>query len=130
MKALVAFTLLLVPMLAAGPLEDFRWKKRVLVVTESSEPIGKELREAKAGLAERDVKVFVLSGEAIVGKAPDKELTAQLRERLKPKKEKPEVFLIGKDGNTVLRWDTAKFTAADLFAKIDSMPMRKDEMER
>lgn len=130
MKAVPFLILGLTSAILAGSLEDFRWKKRVLVVTESGESTGKELREAKAGLAERDVEVFVLQGAAGMGKVPDKGLAAQLIERLKPEKGKPEVFLIGKDGRTILRWKAAEFTSADLFSKIDAMAMRKDEMRK
>ncbi|MCW1917096.1 DUF4174 domain-containing protein [Luteolibacter sp. GHJ8] len=130
MKAVPILILGLTSTIFASSLEDFRWKKRILVVTQSDESIGKQLREGKAGLAERDVEIFVLQGEAGIGKVPDKELATQLRERFRPEKGKPEIILIGKDGKTVLRWEADKFTPSDLFAKVDAMPMRKDEMRK
>jgi hypothetical protein len=41
-----------------------------------------------------------------------------------------EVLLLGKDGQTILRWTADEFTITALFAKIDAMPMRKAEMQR
>jgi hypothetical protein len=39
-----------------------------------------------------------------------------------------EVLLLGKDGQTTVRWKAAEFTVEALFARIDAMPMRRAEM--
>jgi hypothetical protein len=40
-----------------------------------------------------------------------------------------EVFLVGKDGHTAVSSDKPR-CAEDLFARVDAMPMRQDEMRR
>jgi Domain of unknown function (DUF4174) len=40
-----------------------------------------------------------------------------------------EVFLVGKDGHTAVYSDKP-LSADDLFARVDAMPMRQDEMRR
>ena len=112
--------------MAAESLNDFRWKKRLLVVTGGPAALRTELSKQEAGLVERDVRVFILNEP---GKAPDKALAAELRDRLKIRDGVAEVLLLGKDGQTTLRWKADEFTIAALFAKIDAMPMRKAEMQ-
>jgi hypothetical protein len=112
--------------ITAETLNDFRWKQRLLVVTGGPAALRTELVKQEAGLIERDVRVFILNDPA---KAPDKALAAELRDRLKIRDGVVEVLLLGKDGQTTLRWKADGFTIAALFAKIDAMPMRKAEMQ-
>ena len=109
--------------MAAETLNDFLWKKRLLVVTGQPAATRASLDSSKAGLSERDIRIFFLSEPGI-----DPALARQLRERLKVRPGVEEVLLLGKDGRTTLRWKVGKFTIADLFANIDAMPMRKSEM--
>ena len=125
MKA-IHISMLLATAVSAETLADFRWEKRLLVVTRSTPAIQKMLAAEKAGLAERDLEVFVLDGP---GRPPGAALAKQLREKLKPRKDVPEVLLLGKDGQTTLRWKAADFTPAALYASIDAMPMRQREMK-
>jgi hypothetical protein len=111
--------------IVAETLNDFRWKQRLLVVTGGPAALRTELAKQEAGLVERDVRVFILDDPA---NAPDKALAAELRERLKIRDGVAEVLLLGKDGQTTLRWKADEFTITALFAKIDAMPMRKAEM--
>ncbi len=127
MKVCFVLLLCLVTPMLAETLADYQWKKRLLVVTEGSKELAAGLESSKAGLIERDVEVFVLRGPAGTGKVPSAELAKELRERLKVRAESSEVILLGKDGRTVLRWATGEFTVAVLFARIDAMPMRKQE---
>lgn len=114
---------------SAQALEDYQWKKRVLVVSHGNKELAAALAAATAGLVERDVEVFVLSGPLGNGKLPAAALALQLREHLKIQADTPEVVLLGKDGRTVVRWAARDFKVAALFATIDAMPMRKREMK-
>ena len=123
MKLLLISVFLAMSAPAAESLADFRWKKRLLVVTGDGATASKELTTAKQGLAERDVKVFFLNGPGM-----EEALAKSLRERLKVRAGVAEVLLLSKDGHTTLRWRVDEFNVAALFAKIDAMPMRKAEM--
>lgn len=110
---------------AQDPLAAHRWQARVLVV---SAPDGNDTRlraqraavsAARSGFAERDLVVV-----DAVGPGPE---AAALRRRLGLPEGAFRAVLVGKDGE-------AKITAAEpipperLFATIDAMPMRRDEM--
>jgi len=123
-KVLFAAALTISPLMAEEMLEDFRWKKRLLVVTQDSKPVEEKIAAARDELAERDVQVFFLKPEK-----PISALEKELRQRLKVNDEVAEVLLLGKDGRTTLRWKMADFEVKDLLRKIDSMPMRQKESE-
>ncbi len=112
----------------ADTISEFRWKKRLLVITEGDKRLAADLIGSKAGLAERDLEVFVLSGPIGCGKIPSALLGDELRKHLGIQNEFPEVILLGKDGHTILRWKAANFTMGKLFESVDAMPMRKREM--
>jgi hypothetical protein len=130
MKSVLCLMMLGVSLISAETLDDFKWKKRILVVTRSNAELEQVLKADHSGLGERDLEVFVLDGEPEVGKSPEPALAKELRTRLKVNDEIAEVLLLGKDGRTTLRWKLADFTTAKLFAAIDAMPMRKQEMKR
>jgi hypothetical protein len=123
-KILFAAALTISPLMAEEKLEDFRWKKRLLVVTQESKPVAEKIAGARDELVERDVQVFFLKPEK-----PVSALEKELRERLKVNDEVAEVLLLGKDGRTTLRWKMEDFEIADLLRKIDSMPMRQKESQ-
>lgn len=114
---------------AADSLKDFRWKKRLLVVTESSPALNTQLVGAKEGLAERDVEVFILRGVQGAWRTPPPALSKELEQRLKLDAQRAEIGLLGKDGMTTVRWTVEEFTTDALFAAIDAMPMRQKEMK-
>jgi len=126
MKFLAILLSLTVGESIGGELNDFRWKQRILVVTSSSLSLQVNLVKDEVGLLERDVRVFILDDPE---KAPSASLTAELKQRLKIRDGVDEVLLLGKDGRTILRWRAEEFTLPALFLKIDSMPMRKVEMQ-
>ncbi len=112
---------------AAGddPLAASRWTSRVLVVSAPG-PDDPGLRAQRAalgsvrgGLAERDLKVIEAIGHGAEA--------ATLRRRFNLPEDAFRAVLVGKDGG-------AKLTASEpippqtLFATIDAMPMRRDEM--
>jgi Domain of unknown function (DUF4174) len=113
---------------AQDKISDFQWQSRLLVVSGATQGIVELLESDEAGFEERDLKVFILSGEGLPEYAARPSLAKELESRLSPAKSKPMVYLIGKDGKTTLRWSLEEFTIAKLFASIDAMPMRKSEM--
>lgn len=127
-KVCLVLLMCLMTEVIAGTLAEYQWKKRLLVVTEGSKELAAGLESSKAGLIERDVELIVLNGPPGSGKVPSAALAKELRERLNVRAESPEVILLGKDGRTVLRWGVGEFTVAALFARIDAMPMRRQEM--
>lgn len=113
---------------AQDKISDFQWQSRLLVVSGATKETVEMLESDEAGFEERDLKVFILSGEGLPEYAARPSLAKELESRLSPAKDKPMVYLIGKDGKTTLRWSLEDFTIAKLFASIDAMPMRKSEM--
>ncbi len=113
---------------AQGKISDFQWEFRLLVVSGADDSIVEIFETEEAGLEERDVKVFILSGSGEKDYAAKPELAEEFKARLPPPSGKPMVYLIGKDGRTTLEWPLADFTVAKLYASIDAMPMRKREM--
>ncbi|OYX15212.1 MAG: hypothetical protein B7Z15_01300 [Rhizobiales bacterium 32-66-8] len=110
----------------AGPagLESYRWKARPLVVFAPSPTTPayvlqmEKLAAANAAVKERDMVVLSVTS------ASD-----PLRERLGVPADRFQVVLVGKDGHIAQRWsEPTKPTL--IFALIDRMPMRQDEMKR
>lgn len=110
----------------ASPLDEFHWKNRVLVVSAPvGDPAAGEQRRiyqaAAKGMSERQIVL----AEAL----DDGERSRQIRSKVSTDGRRFQVFLVGKDGNTALSSD--KPLSADyLFARVDAMPMRQDEMRR
>lgn len=110
----------------ASPLDEYRWKNRVLVV---SAPAGngaaKEQRQiyrsAAAGMSERQIVLAEAIG--------DNQRSRQIRSQVSASGKGFQVFLVGKDGHTALSSDKP-LSAEYLFARVDAMPMRQDEMRR
>jgi hypothetical protein len=113
---------------AQDSVDDFRWKDRLLVFSEGDQATLKKLAAEKADLAERDLKVYVLSGAGEEAHPVGEKLAEDFRERLAPPKSEPMAYLIGKDGRTTLKWKLRDFTFEKLYAAIDAMPMRRREM--
>lgn len=110
----------------AAPLNEFRWKNRVLVVVAplrdpAAEQQKRIYNSAAKGMSERAI---------VLSEADDgSERSRQIRTLLGADGERFQVFLVGKDGNTAISSD--KPLSADyLFGKVDAMPMRRDEMRR
>ncbi|MDP4001856.1 DUF4174 domain-containing protein [Methylobacterium sp. NEAU K] len=112
---------------AAGPLDAYRGRSRVLVLS-APDGADAELTAQRAGLgsvpggmAERDLVVLEAVGAGVEAQA--------LRARLALPAHGFRAVLVGKDGG-------AKLTAEEpipseaLFATIDAMPMRRGEMLR
>jgi hypothetical protein len=118
-------------------LAGYRWENRVLLVfapdVHSTLYLRQEemLLDAKPGLNERDVVVIsVLEDIVSTRERPAAPVSADdLRDAYDVVPHDFRVVLIGRDGGVKLRQDEP-ILAADLFALIDSMPMRKQEMGR
>jgi hypothetical protein len=110
----------------AAPLDQFRWKNRVLVVVA---PLGDHAAEEQRRIYNSAVKGMseraIVLNEALDGS----ERSRQIRSWLSADGGRFQVFLVGKDGNTAISSD--KPVSADyLFGRVDAMPMRRDEMRR
>jgi hypothetical protein len=120
----------------ARPLDALRWEKRVIVMLADGgdDPALAEqearLRAAAADLAERDVVLVAARGRTVTvdgdsGQAPTAD---ELRVAYADSASGFQVVLVGKDGGVKLRAGEP-VAASDLFALIDTMPMRRREMK-
>lgn len=117
-------------------LSQYQWKKRILVLsapTETDENLTKQIKEvalAPEEFADRDMMLVVLQDDA-TSVAGDRMLTAEetkdVRAALRMSSDAFALRLIGKDGSVKL---TAKEATSmtDIFALIDTMPMRRSSM--
>ena len=112
---------------ASGPLDAYRWRSRVLVLSASGQGDERlkaqraDLASVPGGIRARDLVVL----EA-VGDGPE---AAALRHRLGLPADAFRAVLVGKDGGAKLASD-APIPAERLFTTIDAMPMRRNEMRR
>ena len=105
----------------ASPLDEFHWKNRVLVVVA---PAGNAAAETQRRIYESSAKGTSERSIVLTEAADDSE-----RSRLSADVRRFEVFLVGKDGHTAVSSDKP-LSADDLFARVDAMPMRQDEMRQ
>ena len=112
-------------------LTSLNWQNRVIIVREpqTAANAAAVLGQFAAGINERDVIWFVISGQAIETNYPG-DLSADLPDTLVATYavDDGETVLIGKDGGTKLRLNTLDLNA--LFSAIDAMPMRQREMKQ
>ena len=110
-----------------APLSGYRWKNRLLVVVapgrqDDNLVTQRRIFEQNArGMAERQIVMIEAAG--------DDERSRAIRSQLVGDDRSFKVLLVGKDGNTATS-STRPFSAAELFGKVDAMPMRRDEMRR
>ncbi len=131
---------LLAVLAGAGPAEamtDYKWKYRPLLVFADSEamaPLAAQRRiisASRASLTERNVVVIWVVGDKVsaeLGPHP-RESAKALRARFGASTSGFGVVLVGKDGGTKLNTASPLGTGA-LYATIDAMPMRQNEMRR
>lgn len=110
----------------ASPLDEFYWKNRVLVVVA---PAGNAAAETQRRIYESSAKGTSERSIVLTEAADDSERSRQIRSRLSADGRRFEVFLVGTDGHTAVSSDKP-LSADDLFARVDAMPMRQDEMRR
>mgnify|MGYP001817646460 FL=1 len=120
---------------AAFSLAQFRWNNRVLVV---SAPDGNDenfkeqllaVEMSAAEFADRDMVLVTLiddSGSTAGDRDLTNQETAATREALRIEPDSFAIRLIGKDGSVKLSDETAA-PMSEIYALIDTMPMRKQE---
>jgi Domain of unknown function (DUF4174) len=120
-----------------APLLGYRWDNRLLLVfapDADSARLRRQreiLRVAEPGLNERDMIIIFIIGDAVATKGPPAAPVAavDLRKAYGVSPHQFRAVLIGKDGGVKLRQEQP-VSVADLFALIDSMPMRQQEMRK
>lgn len=121
-----------------NPIKKHLWEQRVLIVSASSPTnVGYKrqnqlLEKGKKGMKERDLVIYRLYADHWEG--PKQEiLTHEQAQSIYADYEIAQgtfsVLLIGKDGGVKMRENDIVSTR-ELFQLIDSMPMRKSEMEK
>src|ERR1700709_9437 len=108
----------------AASLDQHLWKDHVLVVSAPAEGGTVEeqrriYRSSAGGMSERQI--------VLVEALDDSERSTQVRAKVSADGKRFQVFLVGKDGHTALS-SNQPLSADYLFAKVDAMPMRRDEM--
>lgn len=129
-RVLSLFLLLAKPVLAQSSIEDFQWENRLLVISIGDPELVRQIERERSDLEDRDLRVFVLGGDGKSEHPANKGLSGEFGKRLRIEAGKPRVFLIGKDGRTTLSWQRKNFTFRKLYARIDAMPMRRQEMKK
>ena len=111
---------------SASSLDDLQWKNRVLVVVAAvGDPAAETQRRIFEASAQGMLERSIVLTEAI----DDTARSRQIRLRLSAGARHFRVFLVGKDGHTALS-SNKPLSAEYLFAQVDAMPMRRDEMRR
>jgi len=116
----------------------FQWKNRLLFLFAPNRnhpmfyALHKSLAARQPEAAERDLVIFeILESDAssMNNESIDSETVRLLREKFGIRRAEFTVILIGKDGR--IKLDRKKQTQLDdIFALIDSMPMRQEEMRQ
>ena len=141
-----AFMVLTVILTGNGPsfstepvnLVQFKWNNRLLLLfaPNDEDPSFKSMQQSLAAgkpeVSDRDLVVFQVfeSGKSTMDSVTLDDLSVRwLQERYNIRKGRYAVILIGKDGG--IKLDRAgQITLAEVFALIDSMPMRREEMRQ
>jgi len=119
-------------------LDQYKWKNRLLFIfaPDHNDPLlaslRKELSEQESEVADRDLIVFQIleSDSSTMNAEPvDSQTTSWLREHFSIPQKTFALILVGKDGGIKMkRHDRVEL--ADIFALIDAMPMRRQEMRQ
>lgn len=117
-------------------LGQYQWKNRLLIIFSPSpevpayQALSQELDGDSSGVQERDLLVFHVleEGPSLLGtQSIDMAAAQDLRQRFGIARGDFVVVLIGKDGTVKLKRE-GLMALTDIFALIDSMPMRQREM--
>ena len=119
----------------AADLSKYLWRHRLLLIfspsaqTPAFQQLASQLKQQRGGVADRDLIVFSLisNGQSRVGgDVLSRQEVENLRQRFQVTPDEFRVVLLGKDGTVKLSETEIKLS--DVFALIDSMPMRQREM--
>jgi hypothetical protein len=119
-------------------LSQFQWKNRLLFLFAPNrnhplfDTLHKALTAQQAEVADRDLVIFeILESEpsSMNTNSIDSQTAQSLREKFDVSRGEFTVILIGKDGGIKLNRQ-AQTQLEDIFALIDAMPMRQDEMRQ
>lgn len=132
----IALSLAATPIMAA-PLAQFQWDKRVLVLFAEGDAgdLHRQtglLATVRDGLADRDMVVLSVRDDqmqAVFGDAAGLDAQALRTAVGGADTDAFEAVLIGKDGGVKQRW-LQPVSPGELFAIIDAMPMRANEISR
>ena len=120
-------------------LDKHRWQDRVILVFFPSEQNDlyqdqiKLFSNHSEGMVDRDLvlyKIFSNSGKYENSATLSKTDVNSLRKRFSISQEEVVIILIGKDGGEKARKTNEIFAVQELFALIDGMPMRRQEIRR
>jgi hypothetical protein len=138
LTAIFFSSLLCLPFAAMGatpadPLHPWQWKQRILLVdgrTDDLDDLLLLMEAEKAGIDERHLLWFILSDDGVRTNTDDPLPEAFAEKITKDHFEGSDAkaVLVGKDGGVKMR--EPHLDLADVFARIDRMPMRRAEMRR
>jgi len=119
-------------------ISQFQWKNRLLFLFAPNrnhplfEPLHKSLAARKSEAADRDLVVFEIleSGPSSMNtEYLDTQAAQKLRDKFDVQRGRFAVILVGKDGG--IKLNRQEHTPLkDIFALIDAMPMRREEMRQ
>jgi hypothetical protein len=124
-----------VPSKAAGALDDYRWKSRLLVISAPGAGDRRLIQQSMLldqqveGVRDRDLIIVRVIGDRVHTSDGRPMTTSAVRAATGLAADGFGVALIGKDGGEKFRRDEP-VTPDALFQTIDAMPMRQDEMRR
>jgi hypothetical protein len=116
-------------------LSRYRWRYRLLLIfspsaqTPAFQQLANQLNQQREGVADRDLLVFSLisNGQSRMGEdVLSRQEAENIRRRFQVTPDEFRVVLLGKDGTVKL--SETEVRLSDVFALIDSMPMRQQEM--
>ncbi|MEL4456844.1 DUF4174 domain-containing protein [Lutimonas vermicola] len=134
---LLLILLLNISTIMGQQISDYQWKNRLVVLLTDSQDSQmyqlqlKDLKTDLQGLKERKILVITLTPNyQITGIDNGIEQKAVLNfKKLKKETDGFEVILVGLDGYVKLQ-QSKLLTHQELFAQIDRMPMRRDEIKK
>lgn len=125
------------PTLKAQDLDKFQWKNRIILIiteNEGSDLLSEQLKQyegKKKEFKDRKIKVFQVTPSRYRELIPRKKEWVQAQRsiyELKKSESDFEILLVGLDGTVKMR-QTEISETEKIFDLIDSMPMRKAEMQ-
>lgn len=115
-------------------LQDLEWKNRIIITFTNNEAINRDIRtklfSEEAGIKDRDIIYFLITPQKSLSNssyALSLKTQSDLIIKYFDDDEALKVILIGKDGG--VKMQNNKLNLKKIFSRIDSMPMRIQEMK-